>query len=71
MKNGTAKKPRAGTLFGRTRSRRKENVAVYCDERGETRVEVWTIHQRRGSLRMSLEAARVLHKALSEYLDAA
>lgn len=70
MKN-TTKTPRKGTLFGRTRSQRKENVAVYCDEQGETRVEVWTIHERRGSVRLSLSAARVLRKALGDYLDAA
>ena len=67
----TKRKARDGKLFGRTRSCRKENVAVYCDERGETRVDVWTIFDRRGSLRMSLNAARVLRKALTDYLEAA
>ena len=69
VREAAKKRARDGKVFGRTKSRRKENVAVYCDAKGETRVEVWTIFERRGSLRMSLSAARVLRRALNCYLE--
>ena len=65
-----ARKVMSGTrLYGRTESKRKENVAVYCDSEGYTRVDVWTILYRAGSIWMTTSAARVLYKALGEYLE--
>ena len=61
---------RDGRLFGRTRSKCKENVAVYLDEAGETCISLWTIHRRPPTMRLSVNAARVLHRALGQYLAA-
>lgn len=63
-------KARNGKVYGRTRSTRKENVAVYCDAQGWTRVDVWTVHERQGTIRMTTSAARVLRKAIDAYLEA-
>ena len=64
------KTPREGRIFGRTRSRRKGNVAVYCDAEGWTRIDYWQAGgtRARKSLPLTTEEARVLRRALGEYL---
>lgn len=57
-------------LFGRSRSMKKQNVVVYLDNEGWTRVETWsaTRRERRGSLKFTTEELRVLRKAIDQYL---
>lgn len=62
-----------GRIYGRTRAIRKHNVGVYCDDKGWSRVELWSVwgrDGRRGSLKMTTEELRVLRKAIDKYLDA-
>ena len=57
-----------GKIYGRHNATVKANIAVYASVEGHTMIERWSKYSRSRSVALSLEEARVLYKALGEYL---
>ena len=56
-------------VYGRSKSRVRTNVVVYCDDVGWTRVGAYGgTRGRQRALKLTTEEARVLLKALGAYL---